>query len=145
MPYDPVTGMQKTSSRQRWSPTQIQLQTLEKIFEEGRVTPNKQRIKEITSELSRHGPIAETNVYNWFQNRKARAKRKQASSLLQNHNSNNVNSSSREDSEADTDGDSPENGNNNNNSNNSYKRSRHHFHHAHHHQRHHHQQQRQHL
>jgi hypothetical protein len=39
-------------------------------------TPNKSRIKEISIELSQFGPISETNVYNWFQNRKARAKRK---------------------------------------------------------------------
>ncbi|KAK1439246.1 hypothetical protein QVD17_05062 [Tagetes erecta] len=40
-------------------------------------TPSKQKIKEITSELSQHGHISETNVYNWFQNRRARSKRKQ--------------------------------------------------------------------
>ncbi|XP_023539556.1 WUSCHEL-related homeobox 13-like [Cucurbita pepo subsp. pepo] len=39
--------------------------------------PSKQKIKEITSELGQHGQISESNVYNWFQNRRARSKRKQ--------------------------------------------------------------------
>ncbi|CAG7879771.1 unnamed protein product, partial [Brassica rapa] len=34
-------------------------------------------IKDITEELRQHGQIAEQNVYNWFQNRRARSKRKQ--------------------------------------------------------------------
>ncbi|KAL3685101.1 hypothetical protein R1sor_003123 [Riccia sorocarpa] len=77
--YDPLMGTpnHKTTARQRWTPSQTQLQILEKLFDQGNGTPNKQRIKEITLELSQHGQIAETNVYNWFQNRKARAKRKQ--------------------------------------------------------------------
>ncbi|KAL4312722.1 hypothetical protein GQ457_01G008540 [Hibiscus cannabinus] len=43
-------------------------------------TPSKQKIKEIASELSQHGQISETNVYNWFQNRRARSKRKSQAS-----------------------------------------------------------------
>nr|PNR39691.1 hypothetical protein PHYPA_019970 [Physcomitrium patens] len=76
---DHLTGTppHKSTARQRWTPSQHQLQILEKLFEQGSGTPNKQRIKEITAELSQHGAISETNVYNWFQNRKARAKRKQ--------------------------------------------------------------------
>ncbi|RWW23332.1 hypothetical protein GW17_00012428, partial [Ensete ventricosum] len=65
-----------SSSRQRWTPTPTQLQILETIFYEGNGTPSKQKIKEITSELTQHGQISETNVYNWFQNRRARSKRK---------------------------------------------------------------------
>lgn len=78
--YDPLMtyGGHKITARQRWSPTPVQLQTLEKIFDEGNGTPSKQKIKEITAELSQHGQISETNVYNWFQNRRARSKRKQA-------------------------------------------------------------------
>ncbi|PON90476.1 Homeodomain transcription factor [Trema orientale] len=68
----------KITARQRWSPTPLQLQILERIFEEGNGTPSKQKIKEIISELSQHGQISETNVYNWFQNRRARSKRKQS-------------------------------------------------------------------
>lgn len=76
---DQMTGTpnHKSTARQRWTPSQHQLQILERLFEQGSGTPNKQRIKEITAELSQHGAISETNVYNWFQNRKARAKRKQ--------------------------------------------------------------------
>ncbi|PNX81272.1 WUSCHEL-related homeobox 13-like protein, partial [Trifolium pratense] len=62
--------------RQRWTPTPIQLQILERIFDQGNGTPSKEKIKEIATELSQHGQISETNVYNWFQNRRARSKRK---------------------------------------------------------------------
>ncbi|KAG5529981.1 hypothetical protein RHGRI_030374 [Rhododendron griersonianum] len=67
----------KITGRQRWTPTPVQLQILERMFEQGNGTPSKQKIKDITSELSQHGQISETNVYNWFQNRRARSKRKQ--------------------------------------------------------------------
>ncbi|KAL6959817.1 WUSCHEL-related homeobox 8 [Sarracenia purpurea var. burkii] len=67
----------KISGRQRWTPTPVQLQILERIFDQGNGTPSKQKIKDITSELTQHGQISETNVYNWFQNRRARSKRKQ--------------------------------------------------------------------
>ncbi|XP_020573161.1 WUSCHEL-related homeobox 8-like, partial [Phalaenopsis equestris] len=69
----------KLASRQRWTPTPMQLQILETIFDQGNGTPTKQKIKEVTLELTKHGQISETNVYNWFQNRRARSKRKQSS------------------------------------------------------------------
>lgn len=77
--YDPYlpSGSHKMSGRQRWSPTSTQLQILEEIFNQGTGTPNKQKIKTIAAQLSEHGQISETNVYNWFQNRRARFKRKQ--------------------------------------------------------------------
>ncbi|KAK6939090.1 Homeobox domain [Dillenia turbinata] len=68
----------KISARQRWNPTATQLQILERIFDQGVGTPNKLKIKEITAELAQHGQISETNVYNWFQNKRARSKRKQS-------------------------------------------------------------------
>ncbi|CAA7391242.1 unnamed protein product [Spirodela intermedia] len=76
---DPLgaSGGHKITSRQRWTPTPTQLQILEGIFDKGIGTPSKQKIKEITSALASHGQISETNVYNWFQNRRARSKRKQ--------------------------------------------------------------------
>ncbi|KAE8707172.1 WUSCHEL-related homeobox 13 [Hibiscus syriacus] len=87
---DPLmtSGGHKISARQRWTPTAVQLQILERIFEEGSGTPSKQKIKEITSELSQHGQISETNVYNWFQNRRARSKRKQVVVAASSNNKN---------------------------------------------------------
>ncbi|KAK4762756.1 hypothetical protein SAY86_008524 [Trapa natans] len=77
----------KITARQRWTPTPVQLQILERIFNQGNGTPSKQKIKDIASELSQHGQISESNVYNWFQNRRARSKRK-----LQNATSSNAES-----------------------------------------------------
>lgn len=82
---DPTTpGGNKLAGRQRWTPTTVQLQILESIFDQGHGTPSKQKIKDITRELTHHGQISETNVYNWFQNRRARSKRKQTNSLPNN-------------------------------------------------------------
>ncbi|XP_021714114.1 WUSCHEL-related homeobox 8-like [Chenopodium quinoa] len=93
-----VTAMgHKITARQRWTPTPVQLQILERIFDQGTGTPSKQKIKEITIELSQHGQISETNVYNWFQNRRARSKRKQLNNNAQNN----------AESEVETDAESP--------------------------------------
>ncbi|KAL8151842.1 hypothetical protein V2J09_021650 [Rumex salicifolius] len=70
----------KITARQRWTPAPLQLQFLEGIFDQGIGTPSKQKIREIVAELSQYGQISETNVYNWFQNRRARCKRKQINS-----------------------------------------------------------------
>ncbi|CAM6011348.1 unnamed protein product [Sphagnum balticum] len=63
--------------QQRWTPSQNQLQILKNLYEQGNGTPNKQRLREITTELIQHGHVQETNVYNWFRNRKAYIKRRQ--------------------------------------------------------------------
>jgi hypothetical protein len=59
----------------------VQLQSLERIFEAETGTPSKEKIKEITADLTKHGPISETSVYNWFQNRRARSKGKQQNNV----------------------------------------------------------------
>lgn len=78
--FDPLMASsgQKITARQRWTPTPVQLQILERVYNECTGTPNKQKIQEITTELAQYGQISETNVYNWFQNRRARLKRKQS-------------------------------------------------------------------
>ncbi|RRT73988.1 hypothetical protein B296_00028852 [Ensete ventricosum] len=83
---DPLmaSGNNKITGRQRWTPTAVQLQILEAMFNQGNGMPSKQKIKEITVELSQHGQISESNVYNWFQNRRARSKRKHVASLPSN-------------------------------------------------------------
>nr|GEU31425.1 reverse transcriptase domain-containing protein [Tanacetum cinerariifolium] len=83
---DPLvtSGGHKFPKRQRWTPTTVQLQILERIFDQGNETPSKPKIKEVTSELLQHGKISETNVYNWFQNRRARSKRMQQVSTPNN-------------------------------------------------------------
>ncbi|KAJ0251075.1 WUSCHEL-related homeobox 13 [Hirschfeldia incana] len=78
----------KMTGRQRWTPTPLQLQSLERLFDQGIGTPSKQKVKDITDELSQHGQIAEHNVYNWFQNRRARSKRKQHGGIGSSNNNN---------------------------------------------------------
>ncbi|KAF8101086.1 hypothetical protein N665_0210s0021 [Sinapis alba] len=85
---DPTIG-HKMTARQRWTPTPLQLQILERIFDQGTGTPSKQKIKDITEELSQHGQISDQNVYNWFQNRRARSKRKQHGGCVGSSNNNN--------------------------------------------------------
>ena len=63
-------------SGQRWSPTQAQLARLEELYATGMGTPNGDLRTQITEELARLGTINEANVYNWFQNKKARMKKK---------------------------------------------------------------------
>ncbi|XP_047311479.1 WUSCHEL-related homeobox 8-like isoform X2 [Impatiens glandulifera] len=76
-PFVTSAGHKIITGRQRWTPTAVQLQILERIFDQGNGTPSKQKITDITKDLSQHGQISEANVYNWFQNRRARSKRKQ--------------------------------------------------------------------
>ena len=61
----------------RWSPTAEQLMALEELYRNGTRTPTAQQIQEITSKLRRFGKIEGKNVFYWFQNHKARDKKKQ--------------------------------------------------------------------
>ncbi|PPS15069.1 hypothetical protein GOBAR_AA05493 [Gossypium barbadense] len=56
---DPISASvgHKITARQRWTPTPLQLQILENIYEQGTGTPSKQKIKEIASELAQHGSV----------------------------------------------------------------------------------------
>ncbi|KAG8373590.1 hypothetical protein BUALT_Bualt11G0040200 [Buddleja alternifolia] len=87
--YDPLitSGGHKISGRQRWTPTPMQLQILERIFNQEIGNPQKPKVQEITAELLQHGQISETNVYNWFQNRRARSKRKPQAAAANNADS----------------------------------------------------------
>ncbi|CAN6825420.1 unnamed protein product [Brassica oleracea] len=84
---DPSIG-HKMTARQRWTPTPMQLQILERLFDQDTGTPSKQKIKDLTEQLSQHGQIAEQNICNWFQNRRARSKRKQHCGVGSSNNKN---------------------------------------------------------
>ncbi|PON98142.1 Homeodomain transcription factor [Trema orientale] len=60
----------------RWTPTPKQLLVLEELYRHGKRTPTAQQIQEITAMLRRFGKIEGKNVFYWFQNHKARDKRK---------------------------------------------------------------------
>ncbi|XP_062111129.1 WUSCHEL-related homeobox 6 isoform X2 [Humulus lupulus] len=60
----------------RWTPTPEQLLVLEELYQHGKRTPTAQQIQEITTMLRRFGKIEGKNVFYWFQNHKARDKRK---------------------------------------------------------------------
>ena len=62
--------------RPRWCPTTEQIKILEAVFESGTTTPSRDMIVEIAECLKQFGHIVEANVFYWFQNRKARAKRR---------------------------------------------------------------------
>ncbi|EXB53960.1 WUSCHEL-related homeobox 1 [Morus notabilis] len=61
----------------RWSPTPEQLMALQELYRRGTRTPTAQQIQEITAKLRRFGKIEGKNVFYWFQNHKARDKKKQ--------------------------------------------------------------------
>lgn len=66
----------RTPSAPRWNPTPAQLARLEELYLTGMATPNGDLRTQITEELAKLGQINEANVYNWFQNKKARMKKK---------------------------------------------------------------------
>ena len=51
---------------------------MERVYNDSAGTPTRQAIREMAVSLEQYGPISYNNLYNWFQNRKARAKRKAA-------------------------------------------------------------------
>ncbi|KAH9307804.1 hypothetical protein KI387_035715, partial [Taxus chinensis] len=52
---------------------------LEGVFHSGVTNPSTHEISRITTELQQFGQLRESNVYYWFQNRKAKTKKKQRS------------------------------------------------------------------
>ncbi|GAB4842586.1 hypothetical protein Ancab_012562, partial [Ancistrocladus abbreviatus] len=66
----------------RWRPTPDQLMILEELFVGGVKTPSASQIQRITVHLSRYGKIECKNVFYWFQNHKAREKRKLRKTLI---------------------------------------------------------------
>ncbi|KAJ7550551.1 hypothetical protein O6H91_07G105600 [Diphasiastrum complanatum] len=74
--YDRLTT-DKTpgAARPRWKPTAIQISILEFIFSNSDLLPGDNDIMAITDALRQYGPVEEVNVFYWFQNRRARAKR----------------------------------------------------------------------
>lgn len=63
--------------KSRWTPTPAQFERLEQLFAIDTTTPMREHLKQVTEELSALGPIQECNVYNWFQNKKARLKKRE--------------------------------------------------------------------
>ncbi|XP_039020915.1 WUSCHEL-related homeobox 4-like [Hibiscus syriacus] len=66
----------------RWNPTQEQIEILEMMYRGGIRTPNAQQIEQITAQLSMYGKIQGKNVFYWFQNHKARERKKQKRDLV---------------------------------------------------------------
>ena len=73
----PVSSKDGKGGGQRWTPTSAQLVRLEELYATGMGTPNGSLRTQITDELVNLGPVNEANVYNWFQNKKARMKKKE--------------------------------------------------------------------
>ena len=71
------TGVYSVPGKVRWQPTTAQFERLEQLFAIDTTTPQRENSKQVTEELSALGPIQECNVYNWFQNKKARLKKRE--------------------------------------------------------------------
>ena len=68
---------QSSSRTTRWNPSTEQIALLEAMYSEGMTSPKAHQIKQITSRLRMYGNIENRNVYYWFQNHKARIRRRQ--------------------------------------------------------------------
>ena len=66
-------------AKTRWHPKPDQIQILEAIVNSGMVNPPSEEIKRIRGQLEEFGHVEDANVFYWFQNRKARVKRKRIS------------------------------------------------------------------
>ncbi|KAK4273695.1 hypothetical protein QN277_017038 [Acacia crassicarpa] len=60
----------------RWNPTAEQLKLLSQLFASGLRTPSTGQIRKISALLSFYGHVESKNVFYWFQNHKARERRK---------------------------------------------------------------------
>lgn len=69
-------GEDKSQRGPRWSGTPKHYEILENLFLAGEQPPVRERLREVTEMLSQYGHIQESNVYNWFQNRRSREKKK---------------------------------------------------------------------
>jgi len=69
-------GEDKSQRGPRWSGTPKHYEILEDLFLAGEQPPVRERLREVTEMLSQYGHIQESNVYNWFQNRRSREKKK---------------------------------------------------------------------
>ncbi|XP_023737487.1 uncharacterized protein LOC111885461 [Lactuca sativa] len=66
----------------RWCPTPEQVMLLEGMYRGGLKTPSLTQIQQITTRLSIYGKIQEKNVFYWFQNHKARERKKLRKKLM---------------------------------------------------------------
>ncbi|KAL1813405.1 hypothetical protein ACET3Z_023470 [Daucus carota] len=64
------------SVRPRWTPKQEQLVMLESIYSSGVVNPPKDETTRIRKLLEDYGPVVDSNVFYWFQNRRSRSRRR---------------------------------------------------------------------
>ncbi|KAL6620696.1 hypothetical protein ACP70R_035835 [Stipagrostis hirtigluma subsp. patula] len=65
-------GTRSSEPKPRWNPRPEQIRILEGIFNAGMVNPPRDEIRRIRAQLQEYGPVADANVFYWFQNRKSR-------------------------------------------------------------------------
>nr|AGL53586.1 WUSCHEL homeobox protein WOX8C [Picea abies] len=82
--YVPEKETSKPKTISRWRPKPEQIHILEAIFNSGVVNPPRKEIKIIRAQLEEFGQVGNVNVFYWFQNRKARSKRKRQLQDAQN-------------------------------------------------------------
>ncbi|KAE8785510.1 WUSCHEL-related homeobox 7 [Hordeum vulgare] len=65
-----------TDTKPRWNPRPEQIRVLETLFNSGLINPTRDEIPRIRMRLQEYGPVGDSNVFYWFQNRKSRSKNK---------------------------------------------------------------------